>query len=344
MNRRRMLHGLTASGLACALPMAAHAVPVRVRIGISPVMAAAPVLVAIKHGYWRDAGVLPQITSFISGSSLIQALASGTVDMGLAGIAPLAIARARGVDVRVVAAMAVAENTLLASTQLAQLRTQLSSDAEAFSAFRQKTGRRVRLASQPQGSVPHTVLHYWLHEVAHIDAADVEIVPMGVDATQQGFLAAAVDAAMVREPALTILQERVPNTKILASAEALFPDQPGTAVGVSGAFLAKNAALMPKLLMGLMRAVALLQQSPELAYSDVEAVLGKGLIVRATLAAALASSPSHFEIDPRRIMASTRALLAYQMKMGVLQHDLSMNGLFDPSFYEQALVASGKNI
>ena len=37
-------------------------------------------------------------------------------------------------------------------------------------------------------TVPHTTLNYWLWEVIKADKADVEIVEMGIDATQRAIV------------------------------------------------------------------------------------------------------------------------------------------------------------
>ena len=127
---------------------------------------------------------------------MIQALASGTIDVYVAGVAPLAVARSRGVDVRVVAATATGENVVVAAPSLAKYFTPGTARRGRLQGLSAPpTGKPARLATQPAGSVPNTTLQYWLWEVAKADKADVEIVPMGIDATQQAILAGAVEGA-----------------------------------------------------------------------------------------------------------------------------------------------------
>ena len=60
-----------------------------------------------------------KFAAFESGPAMIQALASGTLDIYVGGVAPLAVARSKGVDVKVVAATAINEMTVIAGGKLA---------------------------------------------------------------------------------------------------------------------------------------------------------------------------------------------------------------------------------
>ncbi|WP_246088538.1 ABC transporter substrate-binding protein [Phreatobacter stygius] len=77
------------------------AAPVAARIGVIPILAAAPVFVADRQGWLKEAGLNTSYTTFESGPNMIQALASGTIDIYVAGVAPLGVARTRGIDIKV---------------------------------------------------------------------------------------------------------------------------------------------------------------------------------------------------------------------------------------------------
>ncbi len=330
---RRTFLALAAVSLLATPGAAAEAVTARV--GIIPVLGVAPLFVATSEGFLKDAGITTTVTTFESGPHMIQAVASGTLDIYVGGIAPLAVARSKGVDIRVVAATATGENVFVAGPKLAPYFSG-KSPAEAFKAFKAATGKAARLATQPAGSVPNTTLQYWLWEVAKADKADVEVVPMGIDATQQAVLAGAVDGAIVREPAVTIILGRNPNVKLIANGNELFPGQPGTVVAVTGAFADKNPAAVQGLVTALVKAADVIAKTPDRAVPAVEAALGKGIVDKATFAKALASPATHFEIDPRKVIEPARAMQAYQVKLGSLDKELPFDGLFVPSYYIEA--------
>lgn len=332
----RSLSRLAAAGILLASSSLAFAQTVPVRVGVIPVVGAAPIFVVAGEGWAKEAGLDLKFTTFESGPNMIQALASGTIDVYVAGVAPLAVARSKGVDVKVVAATAVEEMVFVASPKLAPYFAPGTSPADAFKAFHAKEGKAARLATQPLGSVPNTTLQHWLWQVAKTAKTDAEIVSMGIDATQQAVLAGAVDGASIREPALTIVRNRDPNIKLVALGGEMFPSQPGTVVAVAGAFLAKNEAGVQKLVEALVRATALLKNDPKKAAPHVEAALGKGITDVATIEKALTSPASRFIADPRVIVEATRAMQTYQVSIGGLEKEVPLDGLFEPRFFEKA--------
>ncbi|MFO1148863.1 MAG: ABC transporter substrate-binding protein [Alsobacter sp.] len=309
---------------------------IKVRVGVIPVIGAAPLYVAQGEGWLREAGIDLVITTFESGPNMIQALASGTIDVYVAGVAPLGVARSKGIDVKVVASTATGENVLVASPRLASYFAKGVAPAEALKQYRAAIGKAARIATQPAGSVPNTTLQYWLWEQAKVDKADVEIVTMGIDATQQAVLADAVEGAIVREPALTIIQNKNPAIKLVAEGDTLFPGQPGTVVGVSGAFLSAHEPAVQTLVGSLVKAAALLAKDLAKAAPHVAEGLGKGIVDPSLIATALVSPAAKFVIDPRKIVEPAKAMQAYQVKLGSLKEEAPLDALFDTRFYLRA--------
>ena len=130
------------ASLACgiAAPALAQSAPVAARIGNIPVLGVSPIFVADREGWLKDAGIAASFTTFESGPNMIQALASGTIDVYVAGVAPLAVARARGINARVVAATAIEEMTFVATPKLARFFEPDVPAAEAFKRYRAATG------------------------------------------------------------------------------------------------------------------------------------------------------------------------------------------------------------
>jgi sulfonate transport system substrate-binding protein len=310
------------------------------QIGFIPVLGTSQIFVADQLGMLKAAGLTPRFTNFESGPVMIQALASGTLDVYVGGVAPLAVVRSKGVEVKVVTATAIEEMTVTIGGKFAPYFKQGTSSAEAFKAFHAATGKAARMATQPPGSVPHTTLVHWLDEVAHVPKADYEIITMGIDATQQALLAGAVDGSTLREPAITVSEQRDPRIKVIAYGAEMFKDQPGTVVAVSGAFLAKNPEGVQKLVDAIVEATGIIQKEPKKAVPAIEAALGKSIIDEATILKSLSSPASKFIADPRVIIDSTREMQAYQVKIGTLDKEYPLEGLFDASFYLKA--AAGK--
>jgi NitT/TauT family transport system substrate-binding protein len=318
LTRRLLAAGAACLALATGLPALAQSTPVRV--GVIPIIGAAPIFVVDGAGWAKQAGLDMKFTTFESGPNMIQALASGTIDVYVGGVMPLA----------------VEEMVFVAGPKLAPYFAPGVSAAEALKQFRAKEGKAARLAAQPPGSVPNTTLQHWLFPVSKVDKADAEIVSMGIDATQQAVLAGAVDGAAIREPALTIVTGRNPKIKLVATGGQMFPSQPGTVVGITPAFIAAHPDAVQKLVDALVRADALLKDKPADAAPYVEAALGKGIVDTATIQKALTSPASHFVADPRTIVQATDAMQNFQVSIGTLDKAAPLEGLFEPKYYEQA--------
>ncbi|TDR94870.1 ABC transporter substrate-binding protein [Enterovirga rhinocerotis] len=308
-----------------------------VRVGVIPIVGASPLFVANGSGALKAAGMDVRVTTFESGPNMIQALASGTIDVYVAGIMPLAVANSKGVRSKVVTATAVEEMVFVAGPKLAPYFKDGVPPAEALKAYRAKEGKAARLAAQPPGSVPNTTLQHWLWEVAKADKADADIVSMGIDATQQAVLVGAVEGAAIREPALTIVQGRNPNIKLIATGGQMFPSQPGTVVAVTPAFAAAHPAAVQALVTALVQAERTLKEKPSEAAPHVAAALGKGIVDPATIAKALTSPASRFISDPRAIVEATAKMQAYQVSIGTLDKEAPLDGLFEPKYYLEAV-------
>jgi NitT/TauT family transport system substrate-binding protein len=332
--RRDFLAG--GASLLVAPAVRAQGARVPIRIGNIPIIGAAPIFVVDKEGWAREAGLDLTLTTFQSGPHAIQALASGTLDAYVAGIAPLGVARSRGVDVKVVAATASGENVFVAVPRLATHFATGVAPAEAFRRYKAAMGKAARLATQPAGSVPNTTLQYWLWEVIKANREDVEVVAMGIDATQQAVLADAVEGATVREPALTIIQKANPGIKLVEVGDKLFPGQPGTVVAVTGALIARQPAAVQALVDMLVRAGDLLTRDPDKAAPAVAANLAKGIVDIEVIRTALKSPATRFVIDPREVIAPSKAMEAYQVKLGSLKEAAPLDELFDVRFFEKA--------
>jgi len=329
---------LPGSILAIALALSANTASAQqpLRVGVIPVMGAAQIFVAEGEGWTKEAGIPITTASFESGPNMIQALSSGTLDVYVGGLAPLLVARAKGIDIRVVAATVVEEVALAAGPSLAPL-LEGRTPAQAFKVFREQNRRPAKLSTQPVGSGPHTTLNHWLWEVAKADKADVEIVEMGIDAAQRAVVTGAAEGGSVREPTLSVMLRQNPKIKLMATANEMFPNFPGVVVAVLGSFADKNPQAVESLVRVIVRATALLKDNPERAAPHVGAVFGKGLVPDDVLLAALKSPLTQFTSDPRRIVESTMRLQDYQVKLGTLDKAMPVDGLFAIALYDRAL-------
>lgn len=327
----RLVAATVLTGLA-AVGSVQAADPVVVRAGYIPVLGAAQAFVIDNQGWDLQNGFDLQLKQFDSGPNAIQAVASGTVDAYIAGVAPVVVARGKGVGIKVVASTAIEELVVAAGPDLAKTA---GTPAQAIEALSKKLGRPLKLATQPAGSVPNTFLQYWLWEVAKVDKQYVELVPQGIDATQQALLVGAVDGAIIREPALTIITGRNKDVKVLAYGQDILKNQPGNVIALTDDFTAKHPDIAQKLVELTARATDVLKKDKKVAVAAIESAIGKGLVPTAIIEQALSSPAVKFNTDPASIMKETALVQDYQVKLGTVKEATPVEQIFDLTYYQK---------
>lgn len=338
VSRRELLLGAAALGavaVTASLPLPAFAAT-GLRVGYIPIIPMTQLYVLTGEGWAADAGLTLQTTSFQSGPAMIQALASGTLDVAYVGIGPAMIARSKGVKLKVVAANVIDQVALIGRGPLAKEMAGAASPAEGVKAFRAANGRRPKIGSLPAGSVPDTVLRYWMAEVARIPSEDIEIVGMGEQPLQQALLTGAIDGASILEPILTLVQSRLQDAAIIAKAGSMFPKQPGAVLVVTEDAIAKNRDAVAELVKLHIRATAFAKSNPDRTAELVTDIIGKGLVERDVMRAALTSDATTFVDDPRVILDSTKRMQAFQQLLAQITEPVDVDALFDFTFHDAA--------
>src|SRR5258707_2044655 len=236
---------------------------VPLRVGYISIFPMTQLFVMEGRGWTRGAGLQLILKRFSSGPAMVQALASGSLDVAYIGIGPAMVGRARGIDVKVVAANVIDQVALIGRGRLVEAFGAAPTPAAGFAAFHAAAGRPAKIATLPQGSVPDAVLRYYLQETARVAPVDVEIVGVGEEQVQQLLLAGAVDAASILEPILTIVLERERSAKVIAPARAMFARQPGAVVVATQAALTAQRAAIAQLVALHVRATAFARRNPD---------------------------------------------------------------------------------
>ncbi|MBX9759274.1 MAG: ABC transporter substrate-binding protein [Beijerinckiaceae bacterium] len=332
-----------ALGAALAFAGAAQAQTTKLEVGYVPVIGASPLFVLDGEGWAKSAGLALNSVKFDSGPNAIQGAASGRMDALVIGVAPLAVARARGIDLVIVATMSRGGSGLVATGKLQQAFDAAGGDpAKAFAQFRATNGRPAKIGTLPAGAGPTVALTYWLKNIVKAPASDVDLAFMGIEAVQQAVMVDGIDGGTVLEPSLSAVLTRNPNLKVIASEAGMFPDAQGVGVAVSGKLARENPQAVEKLVALIVRATQAVQTNPEGAADQVQKVLGGGLLPKPVVLRALTSPTVTWINDPRAAIEPTRRMLAFQVESGDIQQAPAIDGLFDVRYYERAIASSAK--
>src|SRR5262249_39469340 len=149
--RRRTLLRLAPSlALAAALPGRARAQrPAPLRVGYISIFPMTQLFVMEARRWTREVGLELILKRFSSGPPMVEALASDALDVAYIGIGPALLARARGLDVKVVAANVIEQVALIGRGALVEAVAQTMNRGAAFARFHADAGRPARIATLP---------------------------------------------------------------------------------------------------------------------------------------------------------------------------------------------------
>jgi NitT/TauT family transport system substrate-binding protein len=326
------LAGLAISFLTLAAPTAAEAQPVGVEIAYLPLLGSSQIFVMESEGWTKEAGLDFKMTRFNAGTAIVQALASGKFDIAIMAMSPVIVARAAGIDLKVVAAMHdINSHAFIGTPQLVGAYQKAGTPAAAFAQFAKDAGRAVKIAALPKGTLPDTAIRYYLnrHGVA---AEHVQILSQGDEQVLQSMLAGAVDAVSLAEPLMEIIKTKIAGTKVLAAGADLMPGHPGFVVAIREKFIEKSPDAVRKIVAMNARATELIKKDPARAAKSALNYIGRGLLDEALMTAALSSPYNPVNSDPRILVEGTEAMQDFQVKIGVQARKVPTDELFDFRF------------
>ncbi|TMV83799.1 ABC transporter substrate-binding protein [Thioclava sp. BHET1] len=330
-----LLSVLLSGCVALAAQSAAAQEPVKLEIGYMPILPVSQLFVTLEDGGMKQAGISPDLVQFQNGPAMVQALLAGQLDVAYLGIGPAMVARAKGADIKVVASDIVEQISFIA---LGDLAPYFKTDPKtAFARFAKDHGRKAVITTFPVGSVPETVLQYWLRKELGVDPSEVEIVYQGTAQAQQALLTGAVDGGALLEPIVSTVLNRNKKAVVVASGGEMFPHQPGAVLAVREKTIKAHPEAISDLVAAHLKATELLRTDPEKATPMVAKYVGGGRLPVAIVTAALKRSANTFVADPNAIVDGTREMQDFQADLGTLKTKVDLKQLFDLTIYDNKL-------
>jgi NitT/TauT family transport system substrate-binding protein len=246
------------------------------------------------------------------------------------------VARAKGADIKVVASNIVEQISMVALGSLSPYFD--NGDAKtAFARFNADKGRKAVISTFPRGSVPETVLQYWLQNQLGMSSDDIkqniDIIYQGAAQVQQSLMTEAVDGAAILEPVVSIIRDKKTGAKVVASGSGMFPHQPGAVLVVRESLINEHPELVKALVKAHIAATDQLRNDPEKAVKSVGKYVGGGRLPTIIVLNALKNSRDQFEANPNAIIDGTRTMHDFQASQGTLKVSVDLDALFDVRFY-----------
>jgi len=291
-----------------------------VRIGVIKALGTISPYISERVGAFQKAGIKVELVEFPSGPALMEAFASSNLDMAYNGIAPAAIWRAKGIDLRVVASANSGGHVILVRKD------------SGLKEYPDLAGRKV--ATPTTGSVTDTLMRaLFLKRVARLDPEkDLTLLPgmAPADMPTALLLTKEVDACVTWEPfaAQSLLQYE--NAEVLFSFKDYWYEQHGrnypvNVVVAKSSFIREKPDLLKKVLDAHRSTQDFINNNPE----EANKLIAKetGLDVR-IIEKARESVEFTWQID----VQDSLAMLQYAFELGYIDQIPSPEQLFDLRF------------
>ncbi|WP_313896476.1 aliphatic sulfonate ABC transporter substrate-binding protein [Streptomyces sp. GC420] len=306
-----------------------------VRIGYFPNLAHATALIGVQKGLFQKelGGTVARASTFNAGPSEIEALNSGSVDIGFIGPSPAinGYTKAGGENLRIVGGSASGGVKLVV-------------DPEKIKSVDDVRGRRI--ATPQLGNTQDVAFLNWIAEQGwKVDAqsgkGDVSVVRTDNKITPDAYRSGSIDGAWVPEPTASKLV--ADGAKVLLDERDLWPDKKFviTNIIVSQTFLTDHPDVVEAVLRGSVKTNAWINAHPGKAKTSANEAL-KSLTGKALPTEVLnpAWQSVTFLDDP--LAPTLDAQARHAVKAGLLEEP-DLNGIYDLTLLNKVLKTQGQD-
>lgn len=180
----------------------------------------AALFVADAQEQYAKEGIKTKLVQFEKGGDLMIAMASGSVDIGYAGITPTLSAIEKGVPIKVISAVQTGGSGIVVSKN-----SEISSISDL-------AGKKI--ATPGDSSIQYLLLNYYLKQNG-MSLDDVDVLAMEVPAMNDAINTNKIDAMFTFEPYVTIASEN--GAEVLVDSNEILPNHPCCVVVASDKFI-----------------------------------------------------------------------------------------------------------
>lgn len=192
-----------------------------VKIGYLPSDHDAALFVADKQGLYADKNITTELVQFNNGGDLMTAMASGEVDVGYVGIAPVLSSVSKGVPVKVISS---------AQTEGSGIVVTKDSGINSAADLKGKS-----IATPGEASIQHVLLSYYLKKNG-LSTNDLNISAMKVPSMNDALKTKQIDGIVTFQPYVSIAASDTGNV-VLENSSGILPNHPCCVVVASDDFI-----------------------------------------------------------------------------------------------------------
>jgi NitT/TauT family transport system substrate-binding protein len=284
-----------------------------VKIGYLPSDHDAALFVADAQGKYAEKNITTELVQFNNGGDLMTAMASGEVQVGYVGIAPVLSSVAKGVPVKVISSAQTEGSGIVVTDQ-----SGINSAADL---------KGKSIATPGEASIQYVLLSYYLKQ-NNLSTDDVNISAMKVPSMNDALKTKQIDGIITFQPYVSIAANDSGN-KVLADSVAILPNHPCCVVVASDDFIKNHEDTVKDIVAIHKNATDFINDNVKNGNaSEVVKLLPKDIVSDADLEAkSLQSFPFISGID-NSFKADVDAFQKLEVDIGILNKTVDHKDLF----------------
>jgi NitT/TauT family transport system substrate-binding protein len=293
-------------------------------IGYQPSTHQIAYMTAYEKGWWQEDLAPYGITKineyqFPTGAPEMQAMMAGDLDVAYVGAAPAITALSQGLDAKIVTPVQINGSSLV-------LRPEYEYESP-------EDLKGLKIATFPPGTIQDTLLRNWLNENGLNPDTDVEIIGMTPGDAVTAISAKQVDAVFLPHPSPTVIESEGNGRTIVQSGE-MSPNHACCVLLVSGKLIKEHPDLVEQIVKTHINATEYNKAHMDEAAQIFSNKTGEDVDVVKT---SLEEWDGEWITDPAMIENSTVEYANIQHGLGYIDKNLTVDEIFDTSFYEAAV-------
>lgn len=280
-------------------------------------------MTAYEKGWWQQDLAPFGITKinefqFPTGAPEMQAMLAGDLDVAYVGVAPAITALSQGLDAKVVAPVQINGSSLV-------LRPEYKYNSPADL-------KGLRIATYPPGTIQDTLIREWLKENGLNPDTDVTILGMTPGDAVTAISAKQVDAVFLPHPSPTVV-EKEGNGRTVVQSGQMQANHSCCVLLVSGKLIRENPAMVEQIVKTHIKATEYNEANVDEAAQIFSNKTTENID---TVKTSLEEWDGKWITDPTLIEDSAVNYSNIQYELNYTQKPMTVEDIFDTSFYEKA--------
>ncbi len=308
----------------------------KIEIGYMPNLWWAQPYVIKGMGWDHEVGLDIALERYPGPPTQAQAFASGKMDMAYNNVGTtLTLAQQR--DIKIIASSIKGDIFLAGRGRLVEFRKTLPPH-EAIIKLSNEENRKVKISTNPKGTLSDLVLRYWLENAFEDYKQYVKVINTGSqDQFQHSIISGDVDAAAVFQPLWTVSKHKAPELEIFAEPHELMQDQPGGVLFVRQKFWDEHSDAVEKYMALHILATKFIKENPKEASKHIHNYISLGLVPIEITEEAVEFTTDRFADNPQIMVSPTKVIQELMIRDGYLRKNIDIDGLYETGLYDAAI-------